>query len=84
MSRSWESGSSRQWRRLRRQVLERDGYRCRLELEGCTTIARHVHHLAGKAQGDDPSKLVAACKSCNLKVGDPTRHDPDPTPWHGW
>lgn len=84
MSRGWEGGSTRAWRRTRRAVLERDRYRCRLQLPGCTGRANHVHHLAGKAQGDDPSKLVAACKSCNLKTGDPTRHDPDPRPWSGW
>jgi 5-methylcytosine-specific restriction endonuclease McrA len=43
-----------------------------------------VHHLAGKGAGDDPANLVAACQHCNLKVGDPTKHDPDPIPWTGW
>jgi 5-methylcytosine-specific restriction endonuclease McrA len=84
MSKGWESGSTRQWRRIRRAILERDHYRCQLRLDGCTVVARHVHHLKGKAMGDDPAHLVAACAHCNLQVGDPTKHDPDPTPWHGW
>jgi len=84
VSKSWESGSTRAWRRVRRAVLERDRYRCQLQLPGCTTRATHAHHTKGKAMGDDPAHLVAACSSCNLATGDPTRHDPDPRPWVGW
>lgn len=36
MSRDWSKGSTRQWRRTRRQVLERDGHRCQLQLDGRT------------------------------------------------
>lgn len=84
MSGAWKGGSTREWRRIRRHVLERDGYRCKLKLDGCTTVATHAHHTKGKAMGDDPRHLVAACSNCNLKLGDPTRHDPEPNPWGGW
>jgi 5-methylcytosine-specific restriction endonuclease McrA len=84
VSKGWESCSTREWRRIRKRVLDRDGHRCQLKLEGCTTLATHVHHLAGKAAGDEESKLVAACPHCNLQVGDPAKHDPDPKPWAGW
>ncbi|HEV8653324.1 MAG TPA: HNH endonuclease signature motif containing protein [Actinomycetes bacterium] len=84
MSRGWKGGSTRAWRRVRRQVLERDGYRCQLKLDVCTTRATTAHHVKGKAMGDDPRFLVAACQPCNLKVGDPTKHDPAPLPWGGW
>lgn len=84
MSRGWKGGSTRAWRRTRRLVLERDGYRCQLKLEGCTTRATTAHHTKGKAMGDDPRHLVAACQPCNLKVGDPTKADPEPLPWGGW
>jgi len=84
VSRSWKGGSTRAWRRTRRAVLERDRYRCQLQLPGCTGRATVAHHVKGKAMGDDPKDLLAACSNCNGKVGDPTRHDPDPTPWHGW
>jgi hypothetical protein len=63
-------------------VLERDAYRCQVKLDGCTHKATTVHHTAGKAAtGDDPRYLVAACEPCNLTVGDPSRHDPEPRPW---
>ncbi|MEH1013058.1 HNH endonuclease signature motif containing protein [Micromonospora sp. CPCC 206060] len=83
MSRSWQGGSTRAWRKLRARVLHRDGYRCRIELPGCTTVATHVHHTLGKAAGDDPAHLLAACAHCNLKTGQPTA-DPAPQPRTRW
>jgi 5-methylcytosine-specific restriction endonuclease McrA len=73
MSKGWEGGSTRRWRKTRALVLVRDGYRCQLRLPGCTTHATHVHHVAGKQFGDDPALLVASCQHCNLVTGDPTK-----------
>lgn len=84
VSRSWEGGSTRAWRRVRALVLARDGHRCRLQLEVCTTVATHVHHTLGReVSGDDPAMLMASCAPCNLKVGDPRSLDPAPRP-KGW
>jgi hypothetical protein len=69
---------------VRTFVLERDGYVCQLGLDGCTRKATHVHHTRGKRFGDDPAYLVASCESCNLKTGDPTRHDPSPKSVTEW
>lgn len=91
MSKGWEGGSTRKWRRIRLTVLRRDGYVCQLRILGiCTYKATHVHHIKGKKFGDDPAWLVAACMACNLHVGDPTTHydagtsrppiDPEPRP----
>jgi len=84
MSRGWAGGSTRAWRRTRARVLDRDGYACRLRLDGCTGRASHVHHTLGKEHGDDEAQLVAACAHCNLKTGDPERHDPAPKPRTSW
>jgi 5-methylcytosine-specific restriction endonuclease McrA len=86
MSRSWVKGSTPGWRKTRAGVLARDGYVCQLKLEGCATRADQVHHTVGRsASGDDPQHLVAACRSCNLKVGDPSRaSDPSPRPRTRW
>ncbi|MEV6348565.1 hypothetical protein [Actinoplanes sp. NPDC051851] len=74
MSQSWKGGSTRAWRRTRALVLLRDDYLCQLQLDGCTTVATHAHHTAGRSvTGDDPAYLVAACEHCNLKLGDPTK-----------
>jgi 5-methylcytosine-specific restriction endonuclease McrA len=88
MSEGWKNGSTRAWRALRKQILERDQYRCQLQLEGCRTLADCVHHIHGKTvTGDHPQYLVAACTPCNLKVGDPqgpTKKDPPFTPHKRW
>jgi hypothetical protein len=79
MSEGWAGGSTRAWRRVRAFVLARDGHRCRIRLEGvCVGVATHAHHTRGKAYGDDPRFIVAACAPCNLKKGDPTRVKGDP------
>lgn len=82
MSRSWARGSTTAWRKLRLLILARDGYRCRIRIPGtCTGTATQVHHVHGKAvTGDDPQFLVAACRECNLKTGDPTKQTQDPKP----
>lgn len=85
MSKSWQAGSTAAWRRTRAAVLARDGYRCQIKLERCTTRATCVHHIRGReVSGDDPTQLVAACESCNQQVGDPRRHDPAPSPRTRW
>lgn len=52
--------------------------RCVLAIVGvCTGDAREVHHVLGRAMtGDDPRYLVATCRACNLKVGDPMAGQP--------
>ena len=85
MSKRWEKGSTRAWRIVRAQVLTRDGHRCQLQLDGCTTRAVAVHHtVAREVAGDDPAHLVSACQPCNNRVGDPARHDPPPRPGSWW
>lgn len=80
---NWEKGSTRQWRLIRRRVLERDGWACQLRLDVCTGRATCVHHTHGRqVTGDDPRYLVAACRQCNGAIGDPTKQaDPKPRPW---
>jgi 5-methylcytosine-specific restriction endonuclease McrA len=83
VSKGWAAGSQAGWRdRVRPLVLTRDKHTCRLKIEGvCTTRATDVHHTHGKlVTGDDIRYLVAACRECNLKVGEPK---PDPRPKRG-
>lgn len=91
MSNAWAGGSTRRWRQVRADILARDGHTCRLACPGtwpvmggmayCTSTATQVHHVHGKGRcrgcaADDPAHLVAACKACNLHVGDPGRTAP--------
>lgn len=67
MSALTPAGSTRRWRLLRQDVLDRDGYRC----HWCKNPANTVDHLIARARGgtDDPANLVAACLACNSRRG---------------
>lgn len=90
MSRAWKGGSTPAHRRARALVLSdnlaNNKGMCTLQIEGvCTGTADQAHHVYGKGlTGDDPIHMVAACGACNLKVGDPMRHDPMPRPVSRW
>lgn len=55
-------------KRLRFEILKRDGFKCRYC--GATAIESllHVDHVHPKSEGgdDDPANLVTSCSSCNL------------------
>lgn len=87
---STRRGSTTRWRRIRAEVLERDGETCQLRIKGiCVERSEpmHVHHTKGHAAtGDNPRYLVAACSSCNEHLGDPEKYLPtstmSPTTFH--
>lgn len=76
MSAGWRGGSTREWRRLRRLVLDRDGYRCQVRVEFgevCGAVASTVGHLDALSEGGqkitDPSRLRAECMAHNYGDG---------------
>lgn len=57
------------WRRIRLEILERDGYRCQIRGPNCTKVADQVDHIIPAEQGGAPyehSNLRAACRRCNV------------------
>ena len=63
-----ERGYGHAWRKLRAQVLERDGYLCQAcKAKGRITPATDVDHIVNKASGgtDDIGNLQALCKPCH-------------------
>lgn len=61
-------GSTRAWRKLRDEVLARDGWECYI----CKGVANQVDHLIPKAKGgqDTLENTAAICQACNLKKSD--------------
>jgi 5-methylcytosine-specific restriction endonuclease McrA len=51
VSKGWEGGSTRAWRKARALVLHRDGHTCQIGLTGCTKRATHADHIVPVSQG---------------------------------
>jgi len=79
-----DNGSSAKWKRIRLQILRRDGYMC--QQCGQTDGQLHIDHIIPRRlQGtDDESNLRTLCQKCNLSKGGrffgtantpPTLHD---------
>lgn len=90
MSRSWRDRSDyARYRHLRAGILAANRHdnagRCTLAIpEVCTGTATQVHHVNGKAAGDDPRYMVPACAECNRHVGDPNKGSPQPRKVSNW
>lgn len=74
MSNRWGKGAPHAWTRVRAEVLERDGYHCRMGLPGCLVDADQVDHVDNLAAlGIDrrdpialnPDYCVAVCAPCH-------------------
>lgn len=91
-SRNWPAGSTRQWRRIRLQVLARDGWVCRLcnlpidpSLRPPHPGSASVHHVTDRALvGDDPRALLSTHRACNAAAGDPAKTNPQPRTLTDW
>jgi 5-methylcytosine-specific restriction endonuclease McrA len=56
------------WRKVRKLVLERDRYVCKLRYPKCTFVASHVDHIVPVNAGGalyDLTNLRASCSYCN-------------------
>lgn len=88
MSKSWKKGSDTRWRKYRLSILQRDRWQCTLKEQGCTTQATQVHHIRPLSRGGqkyDPANCTAACRYCNLKLGDRIPiQQPQPRPVSAW
>ena len=61
-----------QWQKVRRQVLERDGHRCRVcNIREGGIVRVDVHHIRFRSVGgsvSDTSNLAALCRICHGEV----------------
>jgi 5-methylcytosine-specific restriction endonuclease McrA len=76
------------WRRKRQAQLERDRWRCQLQLEGCQGAASEVDHILGAQADPNHTALRSVCSSCHKKRtaeqggGWRKRNGPAPDPPH--
>lgn len=68
-------GGTRAWGRIRRIILDRDGYLCQVpkpDGNPCHAAATTVDHIVPRVRGgdDDLANLRAACVRCNYGRGD--------------
>lgn len=71
----WRSGSTREWRKTRARILERNGYRCTVHVrpgERCPeTRLLEVHHLdvGGDVLLAPDDELMTVCRKHNPRGG---------------
>lgn len=77
---TYGQGSTRNSRRTRQEVLERDHYECQLRYTGCTWAATEVHHIHSiaerqirRADATDPDDCIAVCAPCHAKTSEKQR-----------
>lgn len=73
------------WAGLRRRIIERDGYRCRIC--GCDPVEGdfNVHHIDYNREHNDDANLVTLCVVCHRAVHaegyKPELYEDWPPPW---
>jgi 5-methylcytosine-specific restriction endonuclease McrA len=62
-----ENKNNREYKRFRKLILNRDGYRCQIRGPRCLGRATQVDHIVpvNRANLCDPSNCRAACATCN-------------------
>jgi 5-methylcytosine-specific restriction endonuclease McrA len=76
-----------QWRKVRKFVLERDGYRCQIWRAKCKGVASTADHVIAIVDGGalyDPANCRAACIAGNFGRGGAHRRRPKSLPSREW
>lgn len=76
------AGSSRRWRRIRAWVLDRDGHRCQVLVDGSGRVVETPRPSTGPYGPDDVAWLRATCPAHNLARGAAVTDSPTPTARH--
>ncbi len=62
--------TSKAWGIRRREILERDGFKCQYQFEGCSKYATQVDHITSSFITElclDPYNLKSSCDNCHNK-----------------
>lgn len=72
---TYGQGGTREWRRVRQEVLDRDHGECQLRFSVCKGVATEVHHTIGlsalggtRAEANHADLCVAACSACHAVI----------------
>jgi 5-methylcytosine-specific restriction endonuclease McrA len=71
------------WSRIRHEVLNRDGYVCRICFSDAVEAQLHVHHIDYNRAHNHGDNLVTLCRACHFQVHlERYMPEPDtPLPW---
>jgi 5-methylcytosine-specific restriction endonuclease McrA len=73
------------WPKIRKKILDRDDYICRICGDDGNDEALNVHHIDYTRSNNSPKNLVTLCAPCHRAVHDenyrPYEHDDYPAPW---
>jgi 5-methylcytosine-specific restriction endonuclease McrA len=65
-----DTGSTSQWRAIRKRILQRDGYTCqRCGMDGNSVDHIIPRHAFGEGNADHDDNLQTLCGSCNSSKG---------------
>ena len=78
--RKWKP-DPRRWARVRRQVFERDGWRCTMCGGPGALECHHVKHLRNGGAEYDPDNLAAVCRTCHIAHHRPDDMTPGRAEW---
>jgi len=79
------AGSIPHWALIRKAILERDDYTCRICCTDGGEAQLHVHHIDYVREHNEDDNLITLCTTCHHQVHlehyIPCEHDDYPTPW---
>lgn len=70
-------GSTRAWRKLRGEVIRRDGYRCASCGEAGFGAGLEVHHVNGNHADNNRANLITLCSACHQQQTNAYREEHD-------
>ena len=75
---------SKRWARIRREILERDGYRCRQCGRAGRLEVDHIEPMARGGSDTDSDNLQSLCRECHISKTARENRKPQPPEVEAW